>query len=492
MRTVLLGMDDLEPADVAALARRRAVPVVAAEALARVGASRGAAISALAAAAPHRPTYGYGTGVGANLTTLVTADHFDRFGRDLLRAHSGGFGPLLPAPSARAMMAVRLNQLLRAGTAVGRDVVQALASTLARGHVPEVHTHGSIGTADLSALAELALTLSGELPWMPGEGDGASPAPVRLSGWDALPLMSSSALTIGRAALALEDLRVLLDSIPPLAALVLLAVHGSLEPFDVAVHRMRPHAGAAATAARMRALIPGPTAPGSRVQDRFGLRALPQVHGAAVEAFDTLEAVLCIEINAAAENPLLVRDGPDGAPRYVHHGGFHQARLALALDHLRLALVGTAELSAARLAEIFEPSRTGVPPFLAQSEDGSSGLMILEYGVQSALAQLRSAAQPATLNHSVVSRGDEDHASFAPLATTRLEECVELLRLVLAVELVAATRALRMQQVNVDAVGSAELVDFAATAAKVLDPGTEDRNLTEDVHAVARACFPAA
>lgn len=502
MRTILLGLGELGPADVAALARRRAAPKLAPEALAQVAASRAAAIAAVTAN-PDRRTYGYGTGVGANLTTPVAAEHFDRFGLDLLRAHSGGFGPLLPERAARAMMAVRLNQLLRAGTAVGEDVVRALASALASGHVPAVHAHGSIGTADLTTLAELALTLSGELPWLPGElswlpGDGddghchghghspdAVPAPIVLSGWDALPLMSSSALTIGRAALALEDLRVLLDAVPPLAALVLLAVHGSTEPFDAAVHRMRPHAGAAATAARMRALIPGATRPSTRVQDRFGIRALPQVHGAATEACDALEAVLRIEINAAAENPLLVRDDQEGAPRYVHHGGFHQAHLALALDHLRLALVGTAELSAARLAEMFEPRRTGLPPFLAKSEDGSSGLMILEYAVQSAVAQLRAAAQPATLNHAVVSRGDEDHASFAPLAAAKLEECVEQLRLILAAELVAATRALRMQHIDVAAAGSAELVGFAAAAADVLDPRVDDRSLTADVYAAS-------
>ena len=489
MDTVLLGATELTAAEVAALARRRAAPMIAEEALARVRAA-GAAARAAVAASADQPTYGYGTGVGANLTTPVSAEHFDRFGLDLLRAHSGGFGPLLPAPIARAMLAVRLNQLLRAATAVDQDVVRTLAGALASGHVPAVHGHGSIGTGDLSALAELALTLSGELPWLAHTGERPAPEPVRLSGWDALPLISSSALTIGRAALAAADLRVLLEAVPPLAALALLAVGGSLDPFDAAVHRLRPHAGAAATAARMRALLPHPPAPPARVQDRFGLRSLPQVHGAAVEAFDALDAVLRIEINAAAENPLLVRSDAGGAPRYVHHGGFHQAHLALALDHLRLALVGVAGLGAARLAELFEPGRTGLPPFLARGRDGSSGLMILEYGVQSALAQLRAAAQPATLNHAVMSRGDEDHANFAPLAAAKLEECVELLRLILAAELVATTRALRMRGVEVAAAGSAELAEFAAAAAAVLDPRTEDRNLTEDVERAGRLLLP--
>lgn len=486
MTTSLLGAGDLTAAQVAALARRRTALEIAPESMARVARSRAAAHQAV----EQHPVYGYATGVGANLSTSVDVLHFDQFGLDLLRSHSGGIGPRLGAPAARAMMAVRLNQLLLAGTAVSQDAVSALAHALASGLVPTVHAHGSVGTADLSALAELALTLAGESPWLQDTDDaaGAAPEPVPLSGWDALPLISSSALTIGRAALSTADLRVLLDAVPLVAALTLVAGRGSLEPFDAAVHRLRPHRGAAATAARMRELLDGPAPSTGRVQDRFGLRCLPQVHGAVLEAWDTVDAVLDVEINSAAENPLLVQDDPGTAPRYVHHGGFHQAHLALALDHLRLALLGTAELSAARFALLLEPGRTGLPAFLAHGEDGSSGLMILEYGLQSALAQLRGAAQPATLNHAVLSLGDEDHASFVPLAATRLEECVELFRLILATELVAATRALRMQHAVVP--GSEELKDFAAAAAEVLDPGVVDRNLTGDVEKAARLLLP--
>ncbi|MFF4696152.1 aromatic amino acid lyase [Streptomyces chattanoogensis] len=166
-----------------------------------------------------------------------------------------------------------------------------------------------------------------------------------------------------------------------------------------------------------------------------------------------------------------------------HHGGFHLARLGLAIDQFRLGLLGTAELSTTRLGILVEPAFTGLPPFLAEDEDGSSGIMITEYAAQSALAELRGAAQPVTLGHAVISRGVEEHASFASTGARRLLESVEHFRLVLACELVAAVRALRMR--GLAPAGDGELRDFHARAAQMLDPSLADRNLTADIEAAA-------
>ncbi|MEY9850110.1 histidine ammonia-lyase [Streptacidiphilus sp. BW17] len=443
------------------------------QARARVAAARTSAIQA----STRRPVYGHSTGVGANRTTALDEEATREFGLRLLRSHAGGIGPLVPVEQSRAMLAVRLNQLLGAGCAIDGAVVDALAQALTDGHVPEIHALGSLGTADLTALAELGLTLVGEQPWHPGTGLGAPPRPLALSSWDALPLLSSSALTIGQAALAATDLRTLLDRVPLVAALSLTAVHGSLEPYAAAVHARRPHPGAQEVAARMTRLLVRADWSPSLVQDPFGFRCLPQVHGAAMDAWNALDRVLAVELNASAENPLL--DGDD----YYHHGGFHQAPLALAMDQMRLALLGTAQLTTARQGALNEPAFTGLPPFLAEAENGSSGLMITECAAHSALAELRGAAQPVTLGHTVISRGVEEHASFAATGARRLTEAVDHFSLILACELVAAVRALRMRDRT--APGTGELSHFHRTAAAVLDPDLADHKLTADVHAAA-------
>ncbi|MHA6760409.1 aromatic amino acid ammonia-lyase [Streptacidiphilus sp. PAMC 29251] len=474
-RTLTLDGASLTPGDVAALARRSASPEVDPAARDRMLKARVVAEEVVT----RQRVYGLTTGVGANRTTEVTDRAADDHGIRLLRSHSGGIGPLVPVEQTRAMLAVRLNQLLRAGSAISATVADRIAEALRSGHVPTVHGYGSIGTGDLSALAELGLALAGEQPWREGTGEGPAPEPLPLDRWDALPLMSSSALTIGQAALAQHELSTLMDTVPLIAALSLTVVQGSTEPYGSVVHALRPHSGATRVAARMRELLdPVPWEP-VLVQDPFGFRCLPQVHGAALDAADALEQVLAIELNCSAENPLLSLEPAE----YHHHGGFHQASLALAMDQLRLALLGTAQLSTARVGVLVSPVFTGLPPFLAQDEEGSSGIMITEYAAQSALAELRALAQPVTLGHAVLSRGVEEHASFAATGARHLLESVGILRLVLGCELVAAVRALRMHGVILDP--SSPLGRFQQEAGAVLSPGNADRDLTPDVEAAA-------
>ena len=477
--SITLDGNSLTAAQVTALARRSARARVDPAARERMLRARATAEEVVA----RRRVYGHTTGVGSNRTTDLPDPAADGQGMRLLRSHSGGVGPLVPVEETRAMLAVRLNQILGAGSALSAGVADRLAEALASGHVPVVHALGSVGTADLSALAELGLTLAGEQPWRrarhgaDGGAAGPEPAPITLDHWDALPLISSSALTIGQTALAHTDLATLLERFPLVAALSLAAVRGSAEPYAAIVHARRPHPGAMRTAARMRALLEPVDWTPALVQDPFGFRCLPQVHGAALDASAALEQVLDVEINSAAENPLLALVPAD----YHHHGGFHQASLALALDQVRLAVLGTAQLSAARLGVLVSPAFTGLAPYLAEDEEGSSGIMITEYAAQSAIAELRGAAQPVTLGHAVLSRGVEEHASFAATGARRLLEVVGRARLVLACELLAATRALRMRGLVLDPAG--ELGRFQREAAAALDPGTADRKLTADVEA---------
>ncbi|WP_328296483.1 aromatic amino acid lyase [Streptomyces sp. NBC_00435] len=470
---LVLDGHSLKPFQVSALARGSARPLIDPKARAQVREARTAAERITA----RRRVYGYTTGVGANRTGSVPESAVDTFGMRLLRSHSGGIGPVVRDDQTRAMLVVRLNQLLRGGAAINVAVLDRIAEALISGHLPTVHTLGAIGTGDLSALGELGLTLAGELPWR--GGSGTAPAPLTLTRWDALPLMSSGALTIGQSALATTDLGHLLDRVPLVASLTLTALRGSTEPYAKHVHDLRPHAGAQLLAARMRELLAPADWTPPLVQDPFGLRCLPQVHGAALDAWSSLEQVLSVEINAAVENPLLNA----GAEDYYHHGGFHLARLGLALDQFRLGLLGSAELSTTRLGMLLEPAFTSLPPFLADAEDGSSGLMITEYAAQSALAELRGAAQPVTLGHAVISRGVEEHASFASTGALRLLETTEHFGLVLACELVAAVRALRMR--GLLPAGEGELQDFYDRAAQALDPSVADRNLTSDIETAA-------
>ncbi|GAB2604954.1 histidine ammonia-lyase [Paractinoplanes abujensis] len=411
----------------------------------------------------HGAVYGANTGVGAN--RHERADDEER-GLRLLRSHCAAVGPVEDDLTARAAMAVRLNQILAGGSGISPRVAEALAQALDEGAVPTIHSWGAIGTADLAALAELGLTLAGERPWQNGKGPTTT-----IDATDALPLISSSALTVATAALALQRMQSQLRASIVVAALSFLALRGNPEAYDVAVHRNRAHPGQIEVARLMSRLVAGAAAP-VRIQDPFGLRVLPQVSAPAIHAARTLDDVLSEEINAAVENPLVTSEG------VLHHGQFHTATLASSLDAARGAFLPVLSLSTARLGLLMRPDLTGLRAFLAAGPVGSSGLMISEYVVQDVLTQIRVGMTPTAAGTLSISLGLEEHASFATQGARALRTMTRLAPTLLAAELVAAVRALRMAPGRL-IVGP--LRDAFHLADEALDPSEDDRPLGIDL-----------
>ncbi|WP_410568528.1 aromatic amino acid ammonia-lyase [Amycolatopsis sp. cmx-4-61] len=420
-----------------------------------------------------RVVYGRTTGVGANKDDPVESSV--AHGLRLLRSHAGGSGDEMPPGQVRAMLLIRLNQLLAGRSGIGPELIGALAEAVRTGARPLVHRLGAIGTGDLAPLAEAALALTGERPWLTGH---VPPVPVRAG--DALAFMSSNAATLAEATLAAMRLDTLTRASHAVAALTYVALDGNPEAYATPVHEARPHAGQVACAAEMRRLLGmhQTPKPGRRLQDPFGLRAFPQVQGPALDALHYLRDVLAVEINASTENPMISTVHNDA----YHHAHFHTAYVSTALDQARATVHQVAEPSVARLGDLVEPEFTGLRPFLAAGPPGSSGVMILEYVAHDALTELRQAALPATLGTAVVSRGIEDHASFSTQAARAATAACAAYQQVLACELVAAVRALRMRE--------ADLVDLPVrdafeAASAVLAESLDDRPLTEDIAAAA-------
>ena len=439
-----------------------------------------AAASTAAQVAASREVYGRTTGVGANRDQPVTVQDVAEHGYRLLRSHAGGSGPLIAADLSRAMLVVRANQIAAGGSGVDPGVLGPLLAGVNAGLWVPVPRYGAIGTGDLTALAAAALCLLGERDWLlpPGREPAAQPR-FPLASPDALAFLSSNAATVGEAALACSDLADLLRAAIVVAAMSHRAVGGSVEPYAAAVHEARRYPGQRAVAAVLRDLLGTGGSGTGRIQDPYGYRALPQVHGPAVDAVRHATVVVAAELNAAAENPLV-----DVAGGTVwHNGNFHTAYVGLALDAVRAAVFQTAALSAARLGTLVEPAFTGLAPFLATDPPPSSGVMILEYVSQSAIADIRRLAAPAALGSAVLSRGVEEHAGFSTQSARATTDVVEAYRIVLACELVAAVRALRLRQSRPASAGLAAAFDLAAAA---LPPGTADRALDTDLAAAQR------
>src|SRR5262249_54405484 len=241
-------------------------------------------------------------GGGANRSAAAGGGAGADGGPGRRRTHAGGPGPLLAPEVARAMLLVRLNQLGAGGSGVDPALLPVLADAINRGFTPPVPLYGAIGTGDLTALASTGLCLLGERAWQGGTGPPPQFA-IRTS--EALAFISSSAATLGDAALASHELAALLRAAAVAGALSLLAGRGSAEPYAEAVHLARPHPGQQRVAAGMRALLAAAEIKAARVQDPYGYRAFPQVHGPALDSAEGAAAVLEAELNGSPENPLI-------------------------------------------------------------------------------------------------------------------------------------------------------------------------------------------
>ena len=417
--------------------------------------------------------YGLTTGVGAlrNVPRPHPApDDGSSPGLRLWRSHATGTGQPYDDAVARAAMAIRLHQITSGKSGVSSGLASALGAAVASGAVPDLHQSGSIGTGDLVPLAELALTLIGERPWRSGSAPAAA-----VDDADALPFISSNALTLASSALTHHRMVTLSVAAEKIASLSIAALQGSLEPFDARVHARRPDASQQRVAGRIRALLAEADWTPARVQDPFALRTIPQVHAPFVDALTTLVDSVLIEVNDPTENPLVTDDG-----RPLHHGGYLTARLAATLDALRQAGFPVLALSAARLSHLVDPSLTGLPAFLASGPPDSSGVMVLEYVAQDALARCRLLTAPASIGTVSISLGLEEHASFSTQAAWACERMAEQAPVVLACELVAAVRALRMDPRRLPAGPVRDVYDVAAA---VLSEDRNDRPLSEDLTA---------
>jgi histidine ammonia-lyase len=485
---IMLDGRSLTSAEVVAIARRRAVAEMAPAAR-----ERNAAAARLVGELLDRGDllYGVTTGVGSlRAAPSALEDPGDHQWR-LLRSHAGGGGAPLTTEVVRAAMAVRANQLGAGGAGVGERLLDALLAALRADVTPFARELGSLGTGDLTVLAEIGAALGGEGDcWV---GDDVVPAgealaaagmtPVRYGPRDGLAFMSSNAVSIGQAALVFHDASRLLDSALGVAALSYDATDADLAVLDARVHAARPHRGQVEVARRLRATLGEHTrGPGRPVHDAFVFRCVPQVEGTLLEALERLAGVLEIELNVAGENALMLPGDGVALP----NGNFHAGVLTLALDSLRGAMAQSASLIAARVSALLDPEVTGLTPQLAQDPGPDSGAMILEYTAHAAAAEVRSLAATAASQTTTVQSGIESHANFAGHSARRTSDALSRMSVAVSAELVLAVRALRLRGRAPAGPGVRRLYDAAAAR---LDAEMADRPLSGDLEAARQFLF---
>ncbi|PGH48523.1 histidine ammonia-lyase [Streptomyces sp. Ru87] len=498
MQKVVLGTSGVTPEDVVAVARGAARVELAPEALAALAASR-EVVDALAA--KPEPVYGVSTGFGALAVRHISPQLRGRLQRNIVRSHAAGMGPAVEREVVRALMFLRLKTLASGRTGVRPLVARTVAAVLNAGITPVVHEYGSLGcSGDLAPLSHCALTLMGE-----GEAEGPDGAvrpsaellaehgiePVELREKEGLALLNGTDGMLGMLVMAAADLARLLTSADITAALTLEALLGTDRVLAPELHAIRPHPGQAASADNMLRVLAGSGLTGHhqtghdgqeaapRVQDAYSVRCAPQVAGA---GRDTLAHALLVagrELAASVDNPVVLPDG-----RVESNGNFHGAPVGYVLDFLAIAAADLASIAERRTDRLLDKNRShGLPPFLAGDPGVDSGLMIAQYTQAALVAELKRLAVPASADSIPSSAMQEDHVSMGWSAARKLRTAVDGLTRVIAVELVAAARAVELRGDEGLTPGpAARSVLSAVRAAGVAGPGG-DRFLAPDLAA---------
>jgi histidine ammonia-lyase len=431
LTSVLLDGRSLTIEEVVAVARERASVELAPEAVERMRETR-----ALVERVLERgdAVYGMTTGVGARKKIAVPAEEARAFNRALVVNHLVGAGPDAPEEIVRATMVRLANALASATPGARPEIAERLVAALNAGEHPRVRMLGSLGQADLPAMADLANGLF---------------AHVELEAKEALALINSNAFSTGMAALAVADAERLLEAMDVAGALDLEAFAANLTLLHPEIGNVRPYPGLVESLARLRSLLEGSSLwePGAarNLQDPLTFRGLPQLHGALRDALAFVRGQLEIELNASQENPLTV----PAEDRIVSVANFEILPLSAALDFLRIALAPALTSSAERLLKLLQGPLTGLPDGLAPRQ-GLAENSLGEHGVsaQGMTAEARLLAQPVSFEvvTSTHAEGIEDRMTMAPLSARRLAAMVELGEAIVAIELVIAAQAVDLRR----------------------------------------------
>jgi histidine ammonia-lyase len=463
---VILNGKSLTVEDVVRVANRQERVQISPKAIVEMVASRKSVEKAMNSS---QPVYALNTGVGLLADIRLNESELEQMQINLVRSHCCGVGEPLPKAAVRGMMLIRANVLAKGLSGIRPLVAERICDLLNNDITPVIPSRGSVGASgDLAPLAHMALVLIGEGSAiyagkeLPGADclSRAGLEPVKLLAKEGISLLNGTQAMLSLGCLELSRLEALFYSAQTAAAFTMEALRGTPVALDNRLHKARPHPGQMHSAEHLEALLDGSTIRRTqgtglaRIQDAYCLRCIPQVHGAAWDTFAEARRVFEIELNSATDNPLvfLEHDGVSAADsqlssQIISGGNFHGAPLALALDYLAIAVWQLAGISERRTERLLNPTlNDGLPAFLADRPGIESGLMMAQVTAAALVAEMRVLASPASVGSIPTSGNQEDFVSMGMTSALKLQQTARLAEMVIAIEVLAATRALDLRR----------------------------------------------
>ena len=398
--------------------------------------------------------YGVNTGFGILANTRISREDLITLQHKILQSHSVGVGDPVPALITKIMLITKMHALARGFSGVQLETLQRISWHIDNDVIPVVPEKGSVGASgDLAPLAHLFLPLIGlgelffqgrRYPTMEVLNRFGLP-PLRLGPKEGLALINGTQFILSYAVHAVERLHYYLEAADIIGAMSLEALTGTKAPFDKRLHDLRPFAGNQLVAQRLRLLLQDSEIMQShvdcgRVQDPYSLRCMPQVHGASRNAWLHLRELTGIELNAVTDNPIIF-----GADDTISGGNFHGQPLALPLDYACFAAAEIGNISDRRCYLLLE-GKWGLPMLLMSDVGLNSGFMIPQYTTAALVTENKTLCFPASADSIPTSLGQEDHVSMGSISGRKLNQVLDNLEYILAIELMSACQAIEFRR----------------------------------------------
>ena len=185
--------------------------------------------------------YGVTTGFGEFANVVISTDELEKLQANLIRSHAVGAGKAIEIPIVRAMIALRINAVVKGFSGIRIESVQTLLDMLNKNVIPVVPRQGSVGSSgDLVQLAHLVLAGMGEghvwrdgtiVPALP-ELEEKSILPLKLRAKEGLALINGTQMMTAFGSLALHKAQRMMTTADIISALSVEALKGTDRAYD--------------------------------------------------------------------------------------------------------------------------------------------------------------------------------------------------------------------------------------------------------------------
>lgn len=486
MKNFQFGIDQLTVEKALSLSNYTSKGILTEEAIGRVKSSQQ---SVQQIVDRNETVYGITTGFGILATTKISDEDTRLLQHKILQSHSVGVGKAVPAEIARLMLITKLQALAKGYSGVQLKTLERIAWHIDNNVMPVVPEKGSVGASgDLAPLAHLFLPLIG-LGEVEYKGTRYKAREVlrqfdlqslQLGPKEGLALINGTQFILAYAVKAVQRLHNCLEAADIIGAMSLEALTGTKAPFDERLHALRPFKGNSLVAQRLRLLLQGSAIMQShvdcgRVQDPYSLRCIPQVHGASRNAWLHLKELTEIELNAVTDNPIVF-----SSTDTISGGNFHGQPLALPLDYACFAAAEIGNISDRRCYLLLE-GKWGLPMLLMKQVGLNSGFMIPQYTTAALVTENKTLCFPSSADSIPTSLGQEDHVSMGSISGRKLNQVLDNLEFILAIELLTACQAIEFRR----PLKSSEVLEFAHDYVReFVSFAEEDRVFADDINKI--------